>query len=176
MNNNHTLLLTAWYFPHKVIRWQDAITLLYLDKADAVVEYDETIASPSVTMGKPAVVRLCRQKRSGVKFSRVGVFKRDAFRCQYCGVAQGMSKLTFDHVIPRKRGGRTEWTNIVTACRSCNGKKGCRTPDEAGMFPKNVPVRPKSLPLSGPMIDPAHAPREWHDFLVPVTRGAVTIG
>ncbi|MEQ9322101.1 MAG: HNH endonuclease [Polyangiaceae bacterium] len=172
MNKNHTLLLTSWYFPHKVIRWEDAVTLVYLHKADAVVTYDEKISSPSVTMGKPAVIRLRKKHRmvqSGVKFSRQNVFTRDGFRCQYCTRRLPVGKLTYDHVIPRKRGGRTEWTNIVTACRPCNGKKGCRTPDEAGMFPKNVPVQPKSLPFGGPMIDPARAPREWHDFLVGVS-------
>lgn len=171
MSTNHTLLLTSWYFPHKVVRWEDAVTLVYLEKADAVVTYDEKIRSPSVTMGKPAVIRLRKKHRmvqSGVKFSRQNVFTRDGFRCQYCARRLPVSKLTYDHVVPRKRGGRTEWTNIVTACRPCNGKKGCRTPDEAGMFPKNVPVQPKSLPFAGPMIDPARAPREWHDFLVGV--------
>ena len=123
MNKNHTLLLTSWYFPHKVIRWEDAVTLVYLHKADAVVTYDEKISSPSVTMGKPAVIRLRKKHRmvqSGVKFSRQNVFTRDGFRCQYCTRRLPVGKLTYDHVIPRKRGGRTEWTNIVTACRPCH--------------------------------------------------------
>lgn len=68
------------------------------------------------------------------KVSRLGVFMRDAFRCQYCGNRFPPKNLTIDHVVPRSRGGRTEWSNIVTACMSCNIKKGDRTPEEAGML------------------------------------------
>ena len=169
--NNRTLLLTSWFFPHRVIRWEHAITMLYLGKVDAIVNYRETVRSPSVVMALPAVIRLRRsfgkmKLRGAVKFSRWNVFTRDGFRCQYCGAKQPMSNLTFDHVIPRACGGRTEWTNIVTACRPCNGTKGSRTPDESGMFPLSEPMRPKSLPLTGPMIDIAQAPLEWRDFLV----------
>ncbi len=164
-----TLLLTSWYFPLKVIRWEDAITMLYLKKADSVIDYDEEIRSPSTAMSLPAVLRLRRnigKVKRGVKFSRVNVFTRDSFRCQYCGQRSAMSKLTYDHVVPRSCGGRTEWTNIVTACKPCNASKADRTPEESGMFPHNRPVRPKSLPLTGPVIDAARAPREWQDFLV----------
>ena len=167
--NRRTLLLTSWYFPHKVIRWEHAITLLYLGKADSVVDYGEEIRSPSVTMMVPAVLRLRRKvgkSKRGVRFSRINVFTRDGHRCQYCGERHVASKLTFDHVIPRAAGGRTEWTNIVTACRACNGRKRDRTPDESGMFPLVEPRQPKSLPLRGPVIDVHKAPREWRDFLV----------
>ncbi len=167
--DKRTLLLTSWFFPHKVIRWQDAVTMLYVDKADSIVDYGEEIRSPSVTMKVPAVIRLRRnfgKVKRGVKFSRVNIFTRDGFRCQYCSGKRPMSKLTFDHVIPRSCGGRTEWTNIVAACRPCNTRKGGRTPDESGMFPIKAPRQPKSLPLTGPLIDVTRAPHEWHDFLV----------
>jgi 5-methylcytosine-specific restriction endonuclease McrA len=164
-----TLLLTSWFFPLKVIRWEDAVTMLYLDKADRVVDYDEILRSPSITMKTPAVVRLRRSvgrvKRS-VKFSRVNVYTRDGFRCQYCGQRFAMDRLTYDHVLPRSSGGRTEWTNIVTACRPCNAEKRNRTPDESGMFPLQPPVAPKTLPMTAPFIDVARAPVEWRDFLV----------
>ena len=166
---HRTLLLTSWFFPHKVIGWEHAITLLYLDKADSVVDYGDSVSSPSVTMKVPAVIRLRRKIKNmkrGVKFSRVNVFTRDGFRCQYCTVKLPMSQLTFDHVIPRSCGGRTEWTNIVSACRPCNHRKRDRTPDESGMFPKSEPMQPKSLPLTGPVIDASRAPQEWRDFLV----------
>jgi len=169
MMQDRTLLLTSWFFPHKVIRWEDAVTMLYVAKADAVIDYDEQVCSPSIVMAKPAVIRLRRSVgkiKRGVRFSRINVFTRDSFRCQYCGAKLPMSQLTFDHVRPRSRGGRTEWSNIVTACRPCNGRKDDRTADEAGMFPKAKPVQPKSLPLTPPYIDVARAPREWHDFLV----------
>ena len=163
------LLLTSWYFPLKIVRWEDAITMLYLGKVDSVVDYDEEIRSPSTAMKVPAVIRLRRNigtKKRGVKFSRVNVFTRDGYRCQYCNERMSGAKLTYDHVRPRCAGGRTVWTNIVTACRPCNAEKGHRTTDEAGMFPRTRPVRPKSLPLTGPRIDVETAPTEWLDFLV----------
>ncbi len=164
-----TLLLTSWYFPHKVIRWEHAVTMLYLEKADRVIDYDEKISSPSITMQLPAVIRLRRQfgkfKRVA-RFSRYNVFVRDGFRCQYCRVKLPPTKLTYDHLIPRACGGRTEWTNIVTACRPCNFRKADRTPDEAGMFPATYPRQPRSLPLVAPFIDAARAPVQWHPFLV----------
>lgn len=167
--DKRTLLLTSWYFPLKVIRWEDAITMLYLAKADPVIDYQDEVRSPSTTMRLPAVVRLRRsvgKVKRGVKFSRVNVFTRDGFRCQYCGERLTLARLTYDHVIPRACGGRTEWTNIVTACRPCNGHKRDRTPEESGMFPLQRPFRPKTLPMTGPLIDPKSAPVEWHGFLV----------
>ena len=167
--NRRTLLLTSWFFPHKVIRWEHAITLVYLHKADRVVDYADEIRSPSITMKTPAVIRLRRnfgKVKRGVKFSRVNIFTRDEHRCQYCAERFSASKLTFDHVTPRSCGGRTEWTNIVTACRPCNAKKANRTPDESGMFPRTLPRQPKVLPLSGPVVDLAEVPLEWRNFLV----------
>lgn len=163
-----TLLLTSWYFPHKIIAWEDAVTMLFLGKADAVVDYEETVSSPSTTIAVPAVMRLRKsfhRRKQVVRFSRMNVFTRDGFRCQYCGQKFAMNKLTFDHVTPRAAGGRTEWSNIVTACRPCNARKGCRTPDRSGMFPLEAPRRPKSLPLTGPRVDASQAPQEWLDFL-----------
>jgi len=164
-----TLVLTPWYFPHKIIRWEDAITLLYLQKVDVVVAYDDEVHSPSTTLKIPAVVRLkkkiSRVKR-GVKFSRMNVYVRDDFTCAYCATKLPMKKLTYDHVMPRSRGGRTEWDNIVTACYACNAKKANKTPDEAGMWPKKPPYRQSTLPLIPPLIDPETAPVEWRDFAV----------
>ena len=167
MSHSRTLLLNQWYFPIKVVSWQDAVTLLYLEKVDVVVTYDDTIRSPTTSIKTPAVVRLrmkTRTTKRGVKFSRVNVFTRDSFTCQYCGTKLAMNLLTYDHVIPRSRGGRTQWDNIVTACYGCNSKKGDRTPDEASMHPFRKPERPKSLPLTPPRIDVAKAPVEWRDF------------
>ena len=164
-----TLLLTPWFFPHKILRWQDAVTMVFLEKADVIVEYEETIRSPSVEMSLPAVIRVrkaMRSMKSGIKFSRANVYARDRFTCQYCGRRFVMQQLSYDHVVPRSAGGRTEWTNIVTACKPCNNRKGCRTCDDAGMWPQSPPLRPKSLPLTGPFVDIERAPPEWQDFLV----------
>jgi 5-methylcytosine-specific restriction endonuclease McrA len=143
----------------------------YEGTADVVAEYDEQISSPSVTWRMPAVIRLRRmpsRNKRGVKFSRVNVYQRDGYRCQYCPQSVGrlpMSELTFDHVVPRASGGKTNWTNIVACCKPCNTRKGSRTCDESGMFPRSEPFQPKSLPLLGPRIDLATAPAEWHAFL-----------
>lgn len=172
---HRTLLLTPYYFPIKVLRWQDAVKMRYEGTADVVAEYEEEISSPSVTWRIPAVVRLRRMpsgNKRGVKFSRANVYQRDGYRCQYCPASRGArsaSELTFDHVVPRAAGGKTCWTNIVSCCRDHNTRKGSRTCDESGMFPRNAPVAPKSLPLAGPRIDPALAPTEWLAFLPATT-------
>lgn len=163
-----TLLLAPWYFPLKVLHWQDAVKMIYEGTVDVVVEYDEEIRSPSVTWKMPAVVRLRKlagQIKNGVKFSRVNIYTRDHYRCQYCGVKCRASELSYDHVVPKSAGGRRTWTNIVTACKPCNLRKGDRTCDEAGMWPLKVPVQPASLPLVGPAIDPENAPEEWQDYI-----------
>ena len=117
----------------------------------------------------PAVVRLKKKTsatKRGVKFSRMNVYLRDDFSCAYCRVKLAVSQLTYDHVIPRAQGGRTEWENIVTACYGCNALKGNRTPDQSGMFPVQPPYKPATLPLLPPFIDPSSAPVEWRDFCV----------
>ena len=164
------LVLSSWWMPIQVLRWQDAVRLVYTEAATVVAEYNEELRSPSVTWKCPAVIRLKRAvsaTKKGIKFSRFNVYCRDGFRCQYCGDRQAMRCLTYDHVVPRVRGGRTVWDNIVTACRSCNNKKGRLTCDEAGMFPLKDPVRPKTLPATSPVLDLDDAPVEWHAFLVP---------
>lgn len=167
MNPQQTLLLTHWYFPHKIVSWQDAVSLLYLGKADVVVEYEDEIRSPSTTIKLPAVMRLRtkigRTKR-GVKFSRINVYTRDDFTCCYCSAKLPASKLTYDHVVPRAQGGRTCWENIVTACYRCNSRKGNRTPAQAGMRLVKTPYRPNQLPLTPPPIDLNRVPAEWRDF------------
>ncbi len=107
-----TLMLTPWMAPHRVISWQRAIVLLYLGKVEVLEEYDERITAPSITLRTPAVVRLTKgsvSRKHKVRFSRVNIFTRDGFRCQYCGDRQGMDALNYDHVVPRVRGGKTVW-------------------------------------------------------------------
>lgn len=162
-----TLVLTPWYVPLEVITWQEAVTLTYLGKAEVLITYDSEIRSPSTVIKTPAVIVLkgkLRPEKRRVKFSRVNVYSRDGFRCLYCNGRFPMSELTYDHVLPRAQGGRTEWENIATACSRCNAKKGNRTPEQAGMRPVRTPYRPYSLPFVPPQIDRRHAPHEWRDF------------
>lgn len=165
--HRHTLVLSSWYFPERVIGWQSAVTLLYLDRAEVVVAYQDEVRSPSTVLRVPAVLRMKRSTRSNkraVRFSRQNVYLRDGFSCSYCGVRLAAAKLTCDHVIPRAQGGRTDWDNIVTACQGCNSTKGNRTPEQSGMYPRTRPARPDHLPVLPPKIDVRTAPVEWHAF------------
>ncbi|WP_082145776.1 HNH endonuclease [Microvirga massiliensis] len=102
------------YYPLSVWCWQDAIKAVFLDRVNIVSEYDRTVRSPSFEMRLPSVVSL----KTYVKptrhpaFTRFNVFLRDCFTCQYCGARED---LTFDHVIPRSKGGQTTWTNLCRA-------------------------------------------------------------
>ena len=162
-----TLPLTPWMTPHKVIGWQNAITLIFLKKIEVLEEYEEEISSPSFSMRMPAVARLLSSKgtvKRSVKFSRVNVFSRDGFRCQYCGDKKSMRELNYDHVIPRTMGGKTVWENIVTSCYSCNSRKRNRTPEQAGMRLLRHPIKPKALPLSFVQIDQRRMPEIWAGY------------
>lgn len=155
--SSQTLLLTPWMAPERVISWQRAIVLFYLGKVEVLEEYDERVVSPSITLRTPAVVRLrkgapARAQKRAVSFSRANVFARDGYRCQYCGVRKAAHALNFDHVLPRVRGGKTSWENIVTSCYACNENKGARTPGEAGMTLLRKPQRPTSLPYTPNML------------------------
>jgi 5-methylcytosine-specific restriction endonuclease McrA len=162
------LVLTPAYVPHKVISWERAIVMFFNSKVQIVDVYDEELRSPSLTMKMPSVVRLVRNpagvKRS-VKFSRVNVFTRDGYRCQYCGSPKRMAELNYDHVVPRHFGGRTVWENIVTSCYGCNGRKANRTPEQAGMKLLRKPYAPKTLPLMPPRFDPRDIPPSWADYV-----------
>lgn len=164
-----TLLLTPWMAPLKVISWQMAVRLQYQDKVNVLEVYEEEISSPSVTWHVPAVVQLKKpldSMKRGVKFSRINVFTRDGFRCQYCGTRKGMRELNYDHVIPRIKGGPTVWTNIVTSCYPCNDRKAGRTPEQAGMKLFRKPVRPRTLPMSYLQLDRRSIPEVWKDYCV----------
>jgi 5-methylcytosine-specific restriction endonuclease McrA len=150
--DHRVLLLNATYEPLKIISWERAICLWFDDKVEIVEEYDDfDITSISFTIKCPSVIRLLTYiagNKNKIKFSRINVFSRDRFLCQYCGVGPGTSKLTYDHVIPRSRGGTTTWRNITTACLPCNLAKGSRTPQEAGMTLRSVPTKPEWNPRS----------------------------
>jgi 5-methylcytosine-specific restriction endonuclease McrA len=109
-------------FPLSLWSWQDAIKAVFMDRVSVLSEYDTEVHSPSVTMRLPSVIALKDYIPSARRpaFTRFNVFLRDAFHCQYCVDRRPTPDLTFDHVIPRSRGGRTTWENVVTACGFCN--------------------------------------------------------
>ncbi len=141
------LVLNATYEPLSVVPMPRAMHLLMSDKAE-VIETDGTfIHSQSASFPAPVVVRLRYYVRVPhnlpMPLSRRAILLRDAYTCQYCGSQPGRDLLTIDHVMPRSRGGRADWENMVAACGPCNRKKANRTPEEAHMTLAHAPVRPR---------------------------------
>lgn len=165
-----TLLLNATYEPLKIVHWQKAITLLCQGKVEVISVYDREVHSVSITFKLPSVIRLLRYIRikkrfDYVPFSRANIYARDNHICQYCGDPFPTGDLTFDHVLPVAQGGRKDWENIVTACITCNRKKGGRTPEEAGLHLVRLPRRPEKIPAIRITIGLRSAPESWRDYL-----------
>lgn len=166
--NEQTLILDRNMGPLKVVHWTRAVALWFQGKVEIISEYDGFARSTSLVIKIPAVVRLLhafRRHKKPVKFSRVNIYGRDGYKCQYCGVKHRMSELTYDHVVPRSRGGRTTWTNIVTACEGCNLRKRDRTPAEAGMVLRREPRQPVSVSSVVLEVSRESAPEAWRDYL-----------
>lgn len=162
------LLLNITYEPLKVINWKKAITLLCLGKVEVIEEYTREIHSVSFTLKLPSVVRLLKlvkRPKSPVRFSRQNIYARDRYRCQYCGKVFPGEELTYDHILPKSRGGRTVWENIVTCCVACNRKKGGRTPKEADMTLVREPTRPTWVPAIRITIRFKEVPETWRDYI-----------
>lgn len=137
------LVLNADYSAISLCTVPKAFLLVYLAKAELVVSAgNEVMRSVSTSYPMPSVIRLNNYVNvpyKGVVLSRHNIFKRDSNSCCYCGSGKD---LTLDHVMPKSRGGKTSWTNLTTACRRCNTKKGNLTPDEAQMPLRKKPFRP----------------------------------
>lgn len=170
------LVLSSTMQPDSTMHWMKAIVLVVQNKVDVIEEYDVSCNSPSKHFQIPAVIRLRRyvnKHKGGVKFSRNNVYARDHHNCCYCNKRFRQRDLNYDHVIPRVRGGKTVWENIVTACYRCNGRKGSRTPTEAGMTMHFQPHRPRSLPDSSPLlIDIDKAPALWLPYITSAAQSA----
>jgi 5-methylcytosine-specific restriction endonuclease McrA len=173
-NNYLTLVLNAdfrplSYFPLSLWCWQDTIKAVFLDRVNVVSEYDRAVRSPTREIRLPSVISLKTfvPMASRPAFTRFNVFLRDRFACQYCGLSFPAERLTFDHVVPRARGGKTLWTNVVTACEPCNLCKGHRLPKESGIHPVRPPYEPTAYELreNGRAFPPNHLHESWRDFL-----------
>ena len=164
-----TLLLNASYEPLHIVSWKKAINLLFSGKVEVLAEYDRQIRSVSFSIKLPSVIRLLRYIRikrnhHHVKFSRINIYTRDDFTCQYCGVHFESEDLTFDHVIPAGMGGDKSWDNIVTCCFQCNRKKGGRTPQQARMRLIRQPRAPRGLGAITLTLNFRNAPDSWRDY------------
>ena len=157
------------YFPLSVWSWQDAVKAVFMDRVSVLSEYEMLVHSPSIAMRLPSVIALKEYIPAARRpaFTRFNVFLRDRFECQYCGDGHATQDLTFDHVIPRSKGGRTTWENVVTACSCCNLRKGSRLPRECQMWPMNPPRQPTSWELqdNGRAFPPNYLHESWRDFL-----------
>ena len=154
------------YYPLSLWSWQDVVKSVFLDRVNVVEVYDRSIRSPSFEMKLPSVVSLKKYIKPAQHpaFTRFNLFLRDRFTCQYCG---GQEDLTFDHVIPKSRGGKTTWDNVVTACAVCNLRKGGRLPQRCGMRPHHPARRPTvhELHSNGRRFPPNFLHQSWSDYL-----------
>ncbi len=157
------------YFPLSLWSWQEAVKAVVSERVNVVSEYDQEVRSPTWRLRLPSVISLKDYIPVARRpaFTRFNVFLRDRFSCQYCGDPFPAHDLTFDHVIPRSRGGRTTWDNVVTACAPCNLRKGNRLPRQVGMLPLTPPFEPSSFQLqeNGRAFPPNYLHQSWRDFL-----------
>ena len=151
------LALNASFEPLTMVPVRRALRLVIDGKAE-IVEHDPArlMRSASMSVPRPVVIRLTKFVHVPRRFRRqvtnTFLFARDHYRCQYCGRSAAELKpreaLTRDHLIPMSRGGTNEWTNVVTACSTCNTRKSNHFPNEIGMHPLTVPVEPHFVHLS----------------------------
>jgi 5-methylcytosine-specific restriction endonuclease McrA len=188
MNNKNSrcLVLNADYTPLAIISWKRA--LVWSIKHDYnpeigvdIIDFykdDYIVGTNNKKYPIPAVARSARyfkQRNQTVNFSRKNIFIRDNYSCQYCGLKKDIAELTYDHVIPKSawnhnQGSPTNWTNIVTACVSCNRKKGNKTPKQANMPLRSLPVMPSKTYKYLPITNFLHRirveiPQEWIPYL-----------
>ena len=187
MLNSSVLVLNRSYLPIHVTSVGRAFSLIYREVARAVNEHYETfdfeewtqiaVSANGTAIGTvrgpvlvPRVIVLMsfdRIPKRHLRYSRVNVFARDKYTCQYCGVEPPRGQLNLDHVIPRSLGGRTTWENVVCSCVACNRKKGGRTPTQAMLRLRRSPQRPRWTPLMTLMPSSIRY-KEWRPFLIEV--------
>jgi len=159
------LVLNATYEPINVCTVRRAVVLLLKDKAEMIERADWQLHSESTTLSRPMVIRLVSYVRiprhsHRRKITRRAVFARDDWTCQYCG---SRSNLTVDHVIPRSKGGSSDWENIVASCAPCNRRKGDLLLRNSGMRLNRVPRTPNPnvfIQVASPTI-----PAAWQAYL-----------
>jgi 5-methylcytosine-specific restriction endonuclease McrA len=158
-----TLVLNATYEPLFVVPCRRALLLVMADKAELVVATGRLLHAETTSFEEPSVVRLARfvrvpyQRRRAL--NRRAVFIRDGHQCQYCGATAE----SIDHVIPRSRGGRHEWENVVAACRRCNSQKRDRLLHDTSMRLRRQPTAPHFATWF--MLHDRAIPAAWSPYL-----------
>ncbi|MCP4348222.1 MAG: HNH endonuclease [Desulfobacterales bacterium] len=142
--NNSSILLNGDYSFLCLIDWKKAMKLVLTGKVKVLEYSDKVVRTVGNIFKAPTVLVLTKVVRSiykgKVPFSKKNVLVRDRFSCVYCG--KSGYRLTLDHVIPRSKGGKTDFDNCVACCEGCNNKKGAKTPREAGMRLVKRPYQP----------------------------------
>ena len=174
--------LSTW--PPSLIASTDALHAYYRDRVNIVESWEGAfLRSPSVKIKAPKVVALREYANTSAspKFCRRSIITRDAGRCQYCGEEFPSHELTFDHLVPRAKGGKTVWTNILTACVRCNalkkdqdanlsGRKG-RISADGRLRPLKMPRQPTTAELlrNGLKFLSAEVRETWGHYLDPTS-------
>ena len=183
-NNYKCLVLNSDYSPLTIVSWEKAMVWVFRERGSNSVDIldyhrDDYIVGASRLYPIPAVAKtnfFYKKFNQSVKFTRKNLFLRDSYTCQYCGVKKELKYLTYDHIIPKAQWGKypkdqtgTNWTNVVTACKQCNSKKGGRTPKQASMPLQNLATEPsnneKYLPVVDRIITISDIPEEWMLYL-----------
>jgi len=163
------LVLNDNYQPLNVTNVRRALGMLCVGKAHTVEKDSKVFHSAHLSLEMPTVVRLnhhVRRPTPVLHISRKGIFARDHYTCQYCGARN--VPLTIDHVIPRERGGGTDWANLVCCCTTCNNRKGNHLPEQVAMRLRRRPFRPKFIPyISYAKFLAAAANAVWRPYLAP---------
>lgn len=183
------LILNRGYQPVRITTVRHAFMMLYMGRARAIdgdfepldfadwiavepAAEDEVLGTTGGPVRVPRVLLLVhynRVPRAPLRLSRRNIFLRDDYTCQYCRSRLPARELNLDHVIPRSRGGRSTWENLVTSCRVCNLLKGRATPEECGMSLRRQPTRP-SWSVVAQLARTRTRYEQWAPFL-----GAVTL-
>ena len=166
MINIPVLVLNQNYEPLNICRARRAVVLLYGGKAEMLENGSGFIHSANYTFPLPSVIRIVymiKRPRPQRKLTRLEIFNRDKYTCQYCG--KQTRQLTLDHVIPRYKGGEHTWENVVSACVSCNRHKARRTPQEARMRLLSSPSRPNGNPFFNVPYHYLQTKEEWRKYL-----------
>ncbi|MGE0174775.1 MAG: HNH endonuclease [Oligoflexales bacterium] len=163
-----TLVLNAGFEPMQLISWKRALCLVLIGKAEIVAEYNKFVRSVSTNVRLPSIVRLKRyvrvvQRLSMVRCTRRNIILRDNHQCQYCGVVCHPTAITIDHIVPRSKGGKTVWNNVVASCAHCNRKKGSRSLSDINMKLIKKPMRPTWSDIIGSNEHPIAS--EWLPYL-----------
>lgn len=144
--NTEVLVLNKAYEPLDICNVKRAIVLIFLEKAESVVPMGKALRSVTDEFPVPSVIRVKKYIspiRDAVVLNKKNIFRRDNHTCQYCGIKN--SELTIDHIIPKVKGGKDNWENLVTACHKCNNKKGDQDLEKSGLVLLKKPRKPTRI-------------------------------